>query len=65
MKNSVSKNKFQAEPSSGEYERSKSKTYEWVPKYQIIAAFILVLQCMYFASITELQRSPKLTLLCS
>jgi len=28
MKNSVSKNKFQAEPSSREYERSKSKIYE-------------------------------------
>ena len=53
MINSVTKNKFQAEPSSGEYERSKSKTYKWVPKYQIIAAFILVFQCMYFASITE------------
>ena len=53
MKNSVSKNKFQAEPSSREYERSKSKIYEWVPKYQIIAAFILIFQCMYFASITE------------
>ena len=53
MKNSVSKNKFQAEPSSREYERSKSKIYEWVPKYQIIAALILIFQCMYFASITE------------
>ena len=53
MKNSVSKNKFQAEPSSREYERSKSKIYEWVPKYQILAAFILIFQCMYFASITE------------
>ena len=53
MKNSVSKNKFQPEPSSSEYERLKSKTYEWVPKYQIIAAFILIFQCIYFASITE------------
>jgi len=53
MKNSISKNKFQAEPSLHEYERSKSKIYEWVPKYQIIAAFILIFQCMYFASITE------------
>ena len=53
MENSVSKNKFQAEPSSGKYEKLKSKTYEWVPKYQIIAALILIFQCMYFASITE------------
>ena len=53
MKNSVSKNRFQAEPSSREYERSKNKTSEWVPKYQIIAAFIIIFQCMYFASITE------------
>ena len=53
MKNSVGRNKFQAEPSTGEYERSKSKVYEWVPKYQIIAAFILAFQCMYFASIIE------------
>jgi hypothetical protein len=52
MKNSVSKNKFQVEPSSHEYERSKNTIYEWIPKYQIIAAFIIVFQCMYFASIT-------------
>jgi hypothetical protein len=53
MKNSISKNKFQAVPSSHEYERLKSKTYDWVPKYQIIAAFVVIFQCMYFASITE------------
>jgi len=53
MKNSIGKNRFQAVPSSREYERSKSKTYEWVSKYQIIAAFIIIFQCMYFASITE------------
>jgi len=53
MENSVSKNKFQAEPTSREYERSKNKTYEWVPKYQIIAACILMFQLMYYASITE------------
>lgn len=53
MKKSVPKNNFQAEPSSREYERSKSKIYELVRKYQIITAFILTFQCMYFASITE------------
>ena len=53
MNNSIRKKKFQAEPSSHEYEKSKSKIYEWVPKYQIIAAFIIIFQCMYFASITE------------
>ena len=53
MKNSVSRNKFQAVPSSHEYESSKSKMYEWVPKYQIIAAFTIIFQCIYFASITE------------
>lgn len=55
MKNAVSnsKNKFQAEPNSHEYERSQSNIYEWVPKYQIITAFIVIFQCMYFASITE------------
>ncbi len=53
MKNSVSRNKFQAEPGSDEYKRLKRKTYEWVAKYQIIAAFIFIFQCMYFASITE------------
>ena len=53
MHNSIRKKKFQAEPSLHEYEKSKSKIYEWVPKYQIIAAFIIIFQCMYFASITE------------
>jgi len=53
MKNSVSESKFQAEPNSHEYERSKGRIYEWVPKYQIIAASIIIFQCMYFASTNE------------
>lgn len=53
MKNSISNKKFQAEPSDREYQKTKKEAYEWVPKYQIIAAFIIVFQCMYFASITE------------
>lgn len=53
MKHSKNKNKFSSEQNSREYERSKTKTYEWVPKYQIIAAAIIIFQCMYFASITE------------
>lgn len=53
MNDSVSNKKFKAEPSDNEYEKTKKKAYEWVPKYQIIAAFIIVFQCMYFASTTE------------
>lgn len=53
MNKSVSNCKFQAEPSDREYQKIKKQAYEWVPKYQIIAAFIVVFQCMYFASITE------------
>jgi hypothetical protein len=53
MENSLSKSKFRAEQSSGQYEKSKRKTYEWVPKYELIAAFILIIHCMYFASIIE------------
>jgi hypothetical protein len=53
MKNSVNRNVFHTVSSSREFERSASKIYEWVPKCQIIATFIIIFQYMHFRVITE------------